>query len=139
LVVMGWQMETDAYRAKVLEMARSSPRFSGAELRYETRELLLFGVGEPTAALIALMDGAPSNIRISWHAAPYSLAELTSEVKRIMTASRGRLHTGGARHDGAGLTFSTDDRMLLEADDPQAALDSRYPVTIRYGEPVIPL
>jgi hypothetical protein len=43
--------------------------------------------GEPTAALAALMGKAPANIRASWHAAPYSLAELTAEVQRIMTAT----------------------------------------------------
>jgi hypothetical protein len=137
VVATGWQIETDAYRERVLEMARSFSSYAGAELRYETRELLVFGVGEPTAAMVALMSEAPPNIRVSWHAAPYSLAELTSEVKRLMTALRGRLYTGGARHDGTGLTFTTDDRSLLEADDPQAALDTLYPVNIEYGEPVI--
>lgn len=39
-VASGWQIQTDAYREKVLEIAQSSPRYAGAELRYETRELL---------------------------------------------------------------------------------------------------
>lgn len=76
---------------------------------------------------------------MSWHTAPYSLSELTAEVQRIMTATalRGRLYTGGARRDGTGMTFTTDDRSLLDAEDPQAGLGTPYPVTIEYGEPVV--
>jgi len=132
-----WQIEIDDYRNRLMEIAQASPSYAGSEIRHETRELLVFGVGEPTAALVALMDEAPANIRVSWHAAPFSLAELTAEVQRIMTSTalRGRLYSGGARHDGTGMTFTTDDRSLLDADDPQAAVGTHYPVTIEYGEP----
>jgi hypothetical protein len=133
-----WQTETDDYRNRLVEIAEASPSYAGSEIRHETREFLVFGVGEPTAALVALIDEAPSSIRVSWHTAPYSLAELTAEVKRIMTATalRARLYTGGARHDGTGMTFTTDDRSLLDADDPQVALGTVYPVNIEYGKPV---
>jgi hypothetical protein len=134
-----WQSDIDDYCNRLMEVAQASPSYAGSEIRHETRELLVFGVGEPTPALVALMDEAPAYVRVSWHAAPYSRAELTAELQRIMTTTtlRGRLYTGSARH-GTGMTFTTDDRSLLDADDPQVALGTPYPVTIEYGEPVVP-
>ncbi len=134
---VGWHIETCAYRTKVLELAESSPLYAGAELRHETRELLIFGVGEPSAELAEEIERAPANIRISWREAPYSLAELNAEVERILSEQRGRINSGGARHDGTGLRVTTTDRNLLEASDPQGALATRYPITVEYGEPPI--
>ena len=135
-----WQFEIDDYSNRLMEVAQASPNYAGSEIRHETRELLVFGVGEPTPALVALMNEAPANVRVSWHAAPYSRAELRAERQRIMTATTltGRLYTGSVRHDGTGMTFTTDDRSLLDADDPQVALGTPYPVTVEYGEPVVP-
>jgi hypothetical protein len=133
-----WQMETGAYRDRITQTAASAPGFAGGEVRSESHELLVFGVGEPTAALAAMMDEAPDTLRVSWHPAPYSLAELTVEVKRVMTANPG-ITTGGARHDGTGISFTTTDRSLLDSRDPQAALETLYPVTIEFGERPVPL
>jgi hypothetical protein len=44
------------------------------------------------------------------------------------------LNTGGPRTDGTGLEFTTSDESLLAAHDPQEALGSRYPVSMRRGE-----
>ncbi|HET7356884.1 MAG TPA: hypothetical protein VFJ09_09435 [Nocardioidaceae bacterium] len=51
-----------------------------------------------------------------------------------MSRFAGRLTSGGARHDGTGIEFTTTDAQLLGAADPQAVLESRYPVTIEYVE-----
>jgi hypothetical protein len=135
----GWQIATSDYRDRAMEIAQSCPGYAGTQLRHETRELLVFGRGEPTPAMRALIDQTSDDLRVSWHPSPYSLAELTDEVKRIMYAQQSRIHSGGARHDGTGMTFTTTDRSLMEAHDPQAALGSRYPVTIEYGEPAVPI
>ncbi len=130
-----WQIEIDDYRNRLMEIAQASPRYAGGEIRHETRELIIFGVGEPTKALAAIMEQAPSNVHVTWTEAPYSLAELTADMRRIMSEHRGQLNRGGARHDGTGIDFTTTDRRLLETDDPQAVLGTRYPVSIEYGEP----
>lgn len=130
-----WQHEIDDYRNRLMEIAQASERYAGSEIRHQTRELIIFGVGRPTQALAAMMDEAPPNVHVMWKEAPYSLGELTAEMRRIMFGHRGQLNQGGARHDGAGIDFTTTDRRLLEAEDPQAALGTRYPLSIRYGEP----
>jgi hypothetical protein len=132
---MRWQMEIEDYRHRLMEIAQASPRYAGSEIRHETRELIIFGVGEPTEALAAIMDLAPPTVDVRWQKAPYSLEELAADVRRIVSEHRGQLTSGGARHDGTGLDFTTTDRRLLEADDPQAALGTGYPVSIEYGEP----
>ena len=129
-----WQLETSPYREAVLELAQSSPAFSGAQLKPEARELLTFGVGEPAAALAAEIERAPANIRVVWREAPYSLAELIAEANRVMSEQRGRINSISPRHDGTGLHITTTDRRLLEAPDPQEALATRYPVAIEYEE-----
>ncbi|MFN8136176.1 MAG: hypothetical protein U0R79_01170 [Propionicimonas sp.] len=96
-------------------------------------------MGEPPAELVAAIEQAPAAIRVSWRESPYSQAELTLEVRRIMDAQRGRLTSGAARGDGTCLHFTTTDRSLLDARDPQSALGARYPVTIEYGEPPVAL
>jgi hypothetical protein len=101
----------------------------------ETRELIVYGVDEPSEALAALMQRSPSDLRVSWRSAPYTLEELTTEIRRLMSARAGRLSTAGPRHDGTGLVATTTDPDLLEAIDPRAALGSRYPVTLTYGQP----
>ncbi|MGH3356870.1 MAG: hypothetical protein ACRDOJ_13315, partial [Nocardioidaceae bacterium] len=65
--------------------------------------------------------------------APYTRDELVAETQRIMTAFD-KLNTGGPRTDGTALEFTTTDAELLGAVDPQVALGSRYPVTLRHAE-----
>jgi hypothetical protein len=45
------------------------PHYAGSELRHETRELIVFGVGAPTGAMVALIREAPSSIRVAWQEA----------------------------------------------------------------------
>jgi hypothetical protein len=132
-----WQSDTADYRDRLMQCAEAAPGYAGAELRHESRELLLFGVGEPSASVIELMDEAPDDVRVSWHPAPYSHAELMAEVQRITATAtwRSRLHSGWARHDGTGVVFTTEDRSLLDADDARLALGATCPVTIEHGGP----
>jgi len=61
------------------------------------------------------------------------LVELLAEVDRIMDRQP-KLNSGGPRHDGTGVDFTTTDAVLLNAADPRAALGARYPVSIEYAE-----
>lgn len=128
----GFQQRIGPYLDRLLTAFEASTSHSGAELDHDRRELTLYGVGKPAAALVAMMAEAPAGLRVQWRSAPYTREELVAESERIMTASD-RLHTGGPRTDGTALEFTTTDPDLLSADDPQAALGSRYPVTIRHA------
>jgi hypothetical protein len=70
-----------------------------------------------------------------WQEAPQSLEELASEARRLMTAHRGRLNMGSARHDGTGIKLTTTDAELLAADEPGEILGARYPVSVEFGGP----
>ncbi|HET6865780.1 MAG TPA: hypothetical protein VFH80_07645 [Solirubrobacteraceae bacterium] len=87
--------------------------------------------------MAAVLQQAPGIVRVTWRQAPYTQVELASEMRRIMGRFRGRLTSGVARHDGTGIEFTTTDAQLLEATDPQAILQCRYPVSIEYGEPPV--
>jgi hypothetical protein len=132
---MRWQSETSEYVERLMAIAQESPSFAGSESRAEVQELVIFGVGRPTQAMVAIMSEAPSNIHVTWQEAPYSLEELAPEARRLMTAHRGRLNMGSARHDGTGITLTTTDTELLAADEPGEILGARYPVSVELGGP----
>lgn len=132
---MRWQSETSEYVERLMAIAQDSPSYAGSESRPEVHELVVFGVGRPSAAMVAVMGEAPPNIRVTWHEAPYSLVELGPEARRLMSEHRGRLNSGGARHDGTGITVTTTDAEILAADDPGQMLGARYPVSVEFGEP----
>jgi hypothetical protein len=130
--VEGFQQHIEPYLNRLLPVFEESGANAGAELDHDRRELVLYGVGEPSAALVALMAEAPAGLAVRWRSAPYTRDELVPEAERIMR-SFDNLNTGGPRTDGTGLEFTTTDADLLATDDPQAALGSRYPVKIRHG------
>jgi hypothetical protein len=131
---MRWQAEIGDYATRLMEIAEASPRFAGSEIKHETREFIISGVGEPAKVLTAIMEQAPSNVHVAWQEAPYSLEELAAEMRRIMSEHRGQFNSGGARHGGTGIDFTTTDQTLLEAGNPQAALGTRYAISIKYGK-----
>ena len=128
-----FQQRIEPYTNRLLKAFEESGAHAGARLDHDRRELILYGVGDPTAALVAIMAEAPDGLGVQWRSAPYTRDELVAETQRLMRASS-KLNTGGPRTDGTALEFTTTDAELLAADDPQGALGSRYPVTIRHGE-----
>jgi hypothetical protein len=136
---MRWQSETSEYRDRLLALAPGSSRYAGSESRPEVQELVVFGVGRPSEAMVAMIHEAPSNIRVVWHEAPYSLEELGPEARRLMTEHPARLNGGGARYDGTCIELTTTDAELLGADDPGSILGARYPVRVEFGKPAIAL
>jgi hypothetical protein len=128
-----FQQRIAPYLDRLLNAFEASGAHAGAEIDHDRRELFLYGVGEPPATLEAMLAEAPAGLGVHWRSAPYTRDELVAESQRIMTAVD-ELDTGGPRTDGTGLEFTTTDVELLAADDPQGALGSRYPVTIRHGE-----
>jgi len=133
----GWQSETAEWRDRLVTAAQASAGYAGAELRPKTRELVIYSVGGPTDSMAALIRDAPSSIRVTWREAPYTLVELTAEVRRLMAEQRARLSSAGPRHDGTGIQVTTTDTELLRAHDPQGLLSSHYPISVHSGEPPI--
>jgi hypothetical protein len=136
---MRWQAETSEYRERLMALAQDSPQYAGSEQHPEVRELVVFGVGRPSEAMVAMIREAPWNIRVVWHEAPYSLEELGPEARRLMTEHPARLNSGGARYDGTCIEFTTTDAELLGADDPGRILGARYPVRVEFGTRAIAL
>ena len=136
---MRWQIATSDYVNEVMEIAEASPMHTSSMIDHARQELVIVGVGEPPEALANVMKRAPENIRVTWQKAPYTLAELTAELLRILNEQPKRFHGGGLRHDGTGIRLSSTDAGLLAEPDPQAILGARYPVTIEYGGPATPV
>ena len=113
----------------------ASDNYADAEAQPERRHVILHGVGEPTAEVAAIIAQAPDMLEVVWRHAPYTCRELCTEVQRLMEAFP-QLLMGEPQDGGAGLEFGTLDRQLVDAEDPQLTLGTRYPVTIVYDEPV---
>jgi hypothetical protein len=128
-----FQQRIEPYVNRLLQAFERSGTQAGARLDHDRRELTLYGVGEPSAALASLMAEAPHGLAVRWEPAPYTREELVAESQRLMAAFD-KLDTGAPRTDGTALEFTTTDAELLAADDPQGALGSRYPVRVRRGE-----
>ena len=127
-----WQADIRAYTNRLLGAAVASGQYAGSEIRHATKEFLMFGVGEPSPQVAAVLQQAPSSVRIIWRQAPYTKAELTSEMRRIMSRFRGRFTSGGARNDASGIEFTTTDARMLGCSEPpirrrflDAAIQSR--------------
>lgn len=133
-----WQSAVSTYVDEVSEIARASPSHTGTRLDHANRELVVFGVGDPSDALVNVMTRAPESIRVTWREAPYTSEELTAEVLRILSGHGGRLNSGWPLTEGTGIGFTTTDQSLLDARDAQAMLGARYPVIIKYGGRAIP-
>ena len=124
----------DPYVERLMLAVRASGLFAGSEARHEARELVVYAVRDPAPEVERLLAEAPEVLRVTWRHAPYTAEELGAEARRVMVEQSGRLSSGGARRDGSGLEFTTTDLELLGASHPEAALGSRYPVRIEYGE-----
>jgi hypothetical protein len=113
----------------------ASDNYADAEVQVKRRRVILHGVGEPTTEVVDLIPKAPERRDVMWRHAPYTCAELSTEVERLMETFP-QLLMGEPQDGGAGLEFGTLDRQLVDAEDPQRTLGTRYPVTIVYDEPV---
>ena len=129
-------MSTSAYRERLLDVCRESGNLAGAEVKPESRQLILFGVGKPSPAVAAAMQEAPADVSVTWQECPYTLDELGRETTRLMRLHPDRLNTGGPNNTYTGLEFTTLDESLLASSDATAALGAAYPVTVRPGGPV---
>jgi hypothetical protein len=129
-----FQQLIEPYSTRLLRALQASGAFAGAQFDHDGHALIVYGVGEPSPEVAALLAEAPEILEVVWVSAPYTHAELVAETERIFMLASKRLSTGGPRTDGTALEFTTTDAELLATDDPQEMLGSRYPVTIRYGE-----
>jgi hypothetical protein len=98
-----------------------SDNYASEELQSKRRRLILYGVGEPTPEVAAVIAEAPDTLEAVWRPAPYTCAELCAETERIMERFP-QILEGGPQDAGAGLEFSTLDRELVDAEDPQGVL-----------------
>jgi hypothetical protein len=123
------------YVDRLMAVFEASANYADAEVQPKRRRVILYSVGEPTPAVAAIITRAPDVLEVVWRPAPYTCVELRSEVERLMD-SFPQLLMGEPQDGGAGLEFGTLDRELVDADDPQVMLATRYPVTLVYAEPV---
>lgn len=132
--------EIDDYSARLVTALEDSGVYTGSAVEWHrhARRFILYGVGEtPPKSVAAVIDAAPELVEVLWRPAAYTRTELVEECHRIMERFP-QINTGCPSNHGAGLTFTTEDRDLVSAEDAQAVLGSQYPVTIEYGSPPVP-
>jgi hypothetical protein len=125
----------DPYVDRLMEVFEASDNYADEEIQPDRRRLLLYGVGEPTPEVAAIIAEAPDMLEVVWRHAPYTCAELCAEMERLMEEFP-QILMGDVQDGGAGLEFGTLDRRLLGAEDARAMLGTPYPVTITYDQPV---
>jgi hypothetical protein len=133
------EKEIDDYFAMLATALEDSGVYAGAAVEWhpDARRFILYGVGEvPPASVTAVIDAAPVVVEVVWRPAPYTSAELVEECHRIMDLFP-QLTSGGPIR-GDRLEFATEDLALVNAEDAQAVLGTRYAVTIEYGPPPEP-
>jgi hypothetical protein len=113
----------------------ASDNYADGELQPRRGRLVLYGVGEPTPEVAAVIAEAPEMLEVVWRRAPYTCAELSAEIEHIMEQFP-QILMGDVQDGGAGLEFGTLDWTLVDAEDPQAMLGTRYPVKVTYDQPV---
>jgi len=126
------------YRDRLVAAVEASGTYAGltTEPHRGGRRVHVYGVGDaPPASVAEVIDEAPDILEVVWHPAPYTHAELVAERDRVMDRFP-QLYRGRPTIEGTRLEFGTTDPELLAAPDGQAALGSRYPAVIVYGEPV---
>jgi len=121
------------YVDRLIEVFEASGNYASEEIQAKRKRLILYGVGEPTPEVAAIIADAPGTLEVVWREAPHTCAELRAETERVMERFP-QICEGGPQDAGAGLEFSTHDREWVDAEDPQAVLGTRYPVTIEYGQ-----
>jgi hypothetical protein len=132
--------EIDDYSARLMTAHEDSGVSAGSAVEWHphARRFILYGVGEvPPASVAAMIDAAPEVVEVAWRPSRYTSAELVEECGRIMERFP-QISMGGPSNHGSGLKFTTEDSALVNAEDVQAVLGTRYAVTIEYGPPPEP-
>jgi hypothetical protein len=132
--------EIDDYSASLVKALEDSGVYAGAAVEWHphARRFLLYGVGDaPPASVAAIIEVAPEVVEVVWRPSRYTRAELVEECHRIMDRFP-QLTSGGGPMRGDRLEFTTEDLALVNAEDVQAVLGTRYAVTIEYGLPIEP-
>jgi hypothetical protein len=78
-----WQAEISPYENRLFAVAEQNPNYSGGELVFERREIIVYGTGEPSAEVAALLSESPEGTTASWVAVPYSKTELELAADRL--------------------------------------------------------
>ena len=116
------------YVDRLMAVFGASANYADAEVQPKRKRVLLYSVGEPTPAVVAIIARAPDMLEVVWRPAPYTCVELCSEVERLMEAFP-QLLMREPQDGGAGLEFGMLDRELVDAEDPVRESQARGPLT----------
>jgi hypothetical protein len=116
-----WEMSFGAYRKDLLALAESYENFSGYRLIFKSRSLLVYGSGEPPAAVAQKISEGPTRAHTQWVTVPYSAKELRHAANVVMHTLP-RVSMTNERRDYSGIvvgiwtkTLTASDRARLHA------------------------
>jgi hypothetical protein len=88
-----FQQRIEPYRTRLYQAVMDSGALTGARIDHDHHAVILFGVGEPSPGVAAVIADAADFLQVLWPSAPYTRAELLAEIGRLMLAST-KLNTG---------------------------------------------
>lgn len=71
-----WQASIAPYVSRLLKAASSEANFTGGRYLNGQHAFVVQGVGQPTAAVVAVMNQAPDGVSVSWQRVPFTAAQL---------------------------------------------------------------
>jgi hypothetical protein len=130
-----WQLEIDGYESELMGTASSFSNYSGGRLDFDSRSVIVYGVGQAPQPVTEIMNNAPEGLTVRWVEVPYSEQELAQATSAAMGAVP-NAHSATFEQDFSGVvviveTLPGSDRLAeLEA---MAERTASVPVRIIEG------
>jgi hypothetical protein len=81
-----WQLEIAGYKTELIGAASSFANYSGGRLDFDSRSVIVYGVGEAPGPVKAIMDHAPEGLVVQWVEVPHTEQELAQATNAAMDA-----------------------------------------------------
>jgi hypothetical protein len=115
-----WQLEIDGYESELIDTASSFSNYSGGRLDFDTRSVIVYGVGPAPQPVTEIMNNAPEGLTVRWVKVPYSERELAQAVSAAMDAVPGA-HSAMFEQDFSGVVVIVE---ILPGSDRLAELQA---------------
>jgi hypothetical protein len=81
-----WQNTIAPYQDELTSAAEGYDNYSGAEVIYSQRALIIYGTGQPSPEITDIMSNAPAAVEARWVTVPYSKVELEQAANQLSAA-----------------------------------------------------
>jgi len=111
-----WQSSIDPYKSDLVAAAMGYDNYTGDELRFSERAIIIYGTGQPPAEVAALMDDAPQGTEARWVSVPYSHDQLQQAGGQLANGLPGVVGVSYAGDDFSSIKLRLDPFPRSESD-----------------------